>query len=170
MPSATLSPATAPLRQVLIEEEAACRSLLDTVAEERAAIRTLAITEFHGINCRRLALLESLERLGEERERQVRDLAAQQGLRTVSSLPELLGRLTAPAAGDLHAHYHTLMSTAKTVRDEIRQNVVLIESIRGVVDKALSAGSTIVPGQDLYSQDGQSSRVSPLNVLIHQRG
>lgn len=170
MPSATLSPETGSLRKILIEEEAACRSLLETVEEERAAIRTLAITEFHGINCRRLALLESLERLADERDRQVRHLAAQQGLRTVSSLPELLDRLTAPAAGDLPAYYHTLMSTAKTVRDEIRHNVVLIENIRGVVDKALSTGTAVVPGQDLYSQDGHSSRVSPLNVLIHQRG
>ncbi len=170
MPSATLAPETTPLRQVLIDEEAACRSLLQTVEEERAAIRTLAITEFHAINSRRLALLESLETLAQERTRQVKHLAAQHGLHAVSSIPELLDRLTLSAAGDLQARYHSLMTTAKTVRDEIRQNVLLIDNIRGVVDQALSTGATVVPGQDLYSQGGHSAKVSPSNVLIHHRG
>jgi flagellar biosynthesis/type III secretory pathway chaperone len=170
MPSATRSPEIAPLRQVLIDEEAACRSLLHTVEEERAAIRTLAITEFQAINTRRLALLESLESLARERDRQVKHLAAQQGLHTVPSIPELLDRLTLADGGDLQAHYHRLMSTAKMVRDEIRQNVLLIDNIRGVVDQALSMGTTVVPGHDLYRQDGHSSKTSPVNVLIHQRG
>lgn len=171
MPSGTLSPTTAQLCRLLIEEEAACRSLLETVQEERAAIRTLAITEFHTINCRRLAILESLQTLAEERTRVVRQLAEHHGLQAgTCSLHQLLDHLTDSGSGDLQARYNSFMSTAKTVRDEIKQNVVLIENIRGVVDKALSAGTALVPGHDLYNHDGHSSRVSPLNVLIHQQG
>lgn len=171
MHSATLPSKTAKLCRLLMREEAACRSLLETVQEERAAIRTLAITEFHGINSKRLAILECLQALAEERTLLVQQCAQDHGLPpSASALPMLIDELNGPESHELRAHYRTFLSTAKSVREEIKQNVVLIEGIRGVVDKALSAGTRIVPGQDLYNQDGQSSALSPTNALIHQRG
>jgi hypothetical protein len=62
------------------------------------------------------------------------------------------------------------MTVAKTVRDEIKQNVVLIEGIRGVVDQALSAGIPVEPGKELYTADGQSFVAGRVNMLIHQQG
>jgi hypothetical protein len=47
---------------------------------------------------------------------------------------------------------------------------VLIEGIRGVVDQALSTGTPVAPGRDLYTADGQSFVAGPVNVLIHQQG
>lgn len=171
MPSVTLSPATARLCRLLTQEEAACRSLLETVQEERAAIRTLAITEFHTINCRRLAILESLQTLADERHRLLQELAGQYGCQPGTlSLHQLLDHLKDAGADELQAAYRAFMATAKMVREEIKQNVVLIEGIRGVVDQALSAGTMVVPGRDLYNHDGRSSAATPVNAFIHQQG
>jgi flagellar biosynthesis/type III secretory pathway chaperone len=170
MSSRTLPPTTAQLCRLLSQEEAACRRLLDTVHEERAAIRTLAITEFHAINCRRLSILESLQALADERQRVVHELAGRQGLPSAMSIHGLLDHVKGAGSAELQAVYRSYMAAAKTVRDEIKQNVVLIEGIRGVVDQALSAGTAVVPGQDLYTADGQSSGAGRVNMLIHQRG
>jgi hypothetical protein len=171
MPASASSPETARLCRLLSQEEAACRSLLETVHEERAAIRTLAITEFHPINCRRLSILESLHGLADERQRVVHELAGRHGLpASGTSLHRLLDHLKGAAAAELRAVYRSYMAAAKLVRDEIKQNVVLIEGIRGVVDQALSAGTTVLPGQDIYTSAGHSSGAGRLNVLIHQRG
>ena len=171
MPSGTLVSTTYKLCQLLGREEAACQSLLDTVQEERAAIRTLAITEFHSINCRRLAILEALQTLAQERDLLVQDMVQLRGLsRTTTTIHALIDRLTDPESTELRIRYSTFMSIAKMVRAEIKHNVVLIEGIRGVVDKALSAGTNMVPGLDLYNNGGHASASPFINALIHQQG
>lgn len=169
MGAAVLSPPIARLCRVLDQETSACQSLLDTVHEERAAIRTLAITEFHGINCRRLAILETLQSLADERQRLVQEWAGRQGWPQITSVHHVLDRL-ADAPAELRSGYHRYMSVARLVRDEIKQNVVLIEGIRGVVNQALSTGTTVLPGQELYTPAGQSANTAPVNVLLHQQG
>jgi flagellar biosynthesis/type III secretory pathway chaperone len=158
------------LCRLISREEAACRSLLETVQEERTAIRRLAITEFYPINCRRLAILESLQVLAQESNELVGRLIAGFGLPETTTLEDFIDRLTEPESADLRARHRSFIAIAKSVRAEIAQNAVLIEGIRGLVDQALSAGTTVVPGQDLYAADGQSSCAGRLNVLIHQRG
>lgn len=171
MPSGTLSSPISQLCRLFTQEEAACRALLETVAEERVAIRTLAIAEFHPINCRRLAILESLQALAEERALLVQRLATAEGFPPdISALRRFIDRSTGPGSDELRTRYTAFLATAKLVRDEIKQNIVLIEGIRGVVDRALGAGTTIVPGLDLYTHDGRSSTVTPVNAVIHQRG
>lgn len=171
MPSGTLSSPTSQLCRLFMREEAACRALLETVAEERAAIRALAIAEFHPINSRRLAILESLRALAEERALIVQRLAAVNGLPPdTTAIHAVIDRSTGPESDELRTRYAAFLATAKLVRDEIKQNVVLIEGIRGVVDRALTAGTMIVPGPDLYTNDGRSATVTPVNAVIHQRG
>jgi len=170
MPVSTFSPAITQLCRLLDQEKATCLQLLETIHAERAAIRTMAITEFHPINCRRLAILESLQSLADERQQLVRELALHQGLPEGASIQDLIDHVRSAASDDLRAGYRSYMTVAKTVRDEIKQNVVLIEGIRGVVDQALSSGTPIVPGRDLYTADGQSFVASHVNVLIHQQG
>jgi FlgN protein len=167
----TFPPAITQLCRLLRQEEATCHQLLETVHTERAAIRTLAIAEFHTINCSRLLILESLQSLANERHQLVQDLARHCGLRPGTvSIQELIDHLQDAASDDLRAIYRSYMTVAKTVRDEIGQNVVLIEGIRGVVDQALSAGAPVSPGKDLYASDGQAIGTGRANVLIHQQG
>ncbi len=171
MPVSTFSPAITQLCRLLDQEKATCLQLLETIHAERAAIRTMAITEFHGINCRRLAILESLQSLADLRQQLVRELALHHGLAMEgASIQDLIDHMRSAASDDLRAGYRSYMTVAKTVRDEIKQNVVLIEGIRGVVDQALSAGTPVVPGRDLYTADGQSFVAAQVNVLIHQQG
>jgi flagellar biosynthesis/type III secretory pathway chaperone len=159
------------LCRLLRQEEATCHQLLETVHAERAAIRTLAITEFHSINCRRLAILESLRSLVDEQQRLVQELSLHYGLKTESaSIQELIDNVEDPASADLQAVYRSYRAVTKTVRDEIKHNIVLIEGIRGVVDQALSTGTPLAPGRDLYTADGQSFVAGRVNVLIHQQG
>lgn len=171
MPTSTFLPAITQLCRLLRQEEATCHQLLETVHTERAAIRTLAITEFHSINCRRLSILESLQSLADERQQLVQELAVHYGLQPVTaSIQELIDHIRDHGADDVRAIYRSYMTVAKTVRDEIKQNVVLIEGIRGVVDQALSAGIPVEPGKELYTADGQSFVAGRVNVLIHQQG
>lgn len=170
MPESLSRPAIARLCDLLQEEEAVCRALLDTVYEERAAIRTLAITEFHPINCRRLAILEALQRLADARTGLVAEAVREHGLpRHTETLPQLIDRLGPAHAAVLQPRYHAYSETAKAVRTEIKQNVGLIEGIRAVVDQALSAddgGS----GRHLYTPQGYAPAAPASNVLIQQRG
>ncbi len=93
------------------------------------------------------------------------------GLPSVTtSIQDLIDHVQNATSEDLRASYRSYMTVAKTVRDEIKQNVVLIEGIRGVVDQALSTGTPVVPGMDLYAADGQSFVAGRVNVLIHQQG
>jgi len=159
------------LCRLLHQEEATCHQLLETVHAERAAIRTLAITEFHSINCRRLSILESLQSLANERQHLVQEVGAHLGLQPVTtSIQELIDNIQDSASENLRTAYRSYMTVAKTVRDEIKQNVVLIEGIRGVVDQALSSGAPAASGGDLYTADGQSFVAGPVNMLIHQQG
>ncbi|MBH0208897.1 MAG: hypothetical protein A4C66_03815 [Nitrospira sp. HN-bin3] len=169
MPSQTIVSTTDQLRRVLNEEEAACRQLLDTVYEERAAIRTVDITRFHDINCRRLSILELLQTIADARHRVVQDVARHCGLPHDTSLHQLVDHLHATSAG-LRGCYQSYLTQAKTVRDEIKHNAGLIEGIRGVIDQALSAGPTIGEGHELYTAGGQSVAMGRTNVLIHQQG
>lgn len=171
MPTSTFLPAITQLCRLLRQEEATCHQLLETVHTERTAIRTLAITEFHSINCRRLSILESLQSLANERQHLVQELVAHYGLQPVAtSIQGLIDNVQDPASEDLRTVYRSYMTVAKTVRDEIKQNVVLIEGIRGVVDQALSVGTPLAPGRDLYTAEGQSFVAGRVNVLIHQQG
>jgi len=167
----TFPPAITQLCRLLHQEEATCHQLLETVHIERAAIRTLAIAEFHSINCRRLSILESLQSLAAERQHLVQELVGHYGLRPgTASIQELIDHIQDPPSDDLRAVYRSYVTVAKTVRDEIGQNVVLIEGIRGVVDQALSTGTPVSPVKDLYAADGQSVVTGRVNVLIHQQG
>jgi hypothetical protein len=154
----------------LSREEAVCQSLLETVQEERLAIRRLAITEFHPINCTRLALLESLQQLAQESDDLVGRLAAQFGFPLTTSVQSLIDRLTAAESAELRARHRSFMETAKVVRDEIARNAVLIEGIRGLIDQALSAGSEAVSEQDGYGSDGRRALAPSANVLLYQQG
>ena len=171
MPTSRFSPAITQLCRLLRQEEDTCHQLLETVNTERAAIRTLAITEFHSINCRRLSILESLQSLADERQQLVQELMGHFGLRPeAASIQELIDHIQDSASDDLRAVYRSYMTVAKTVREEIKQNVVLIEGIRSVVDQALSTGAPVVSGRDLYTADGQSFVTDRVNALIHQQG
>ncbi|MDH5667246.1 MAG: flagellar protein FlgN [Nitrospira sp.] len=154
----------------LSREEAVCRSLLETVQEERLAIRRLDIAEFHPINCRRLALLESLQQLAQESDQLVRQLAVRFGFPQTTSVQSLMDHLTVAESADLRAMHRSFMGTAKVVRDEIAQNAVLIEGIRGLIDQALSAGSEGLSERDGYGSDGRRAQTTSGNILLYQQG
>ncbi|MBH0188502.1 MAG: hypothetical protein HP493_06525 [Nitrospira sp.] len=166
----TLTPTIPALCRLLDREGAACHALLETVLEERAAIRNLAVTEFHPINCKRLVVLESLQALAQEREALVQQIAVQHAFDPATTIQGVIDRLAASESIGLQERYNSFVSTVKTVRAEIKHNVVLIEGIRGVLDQALSAGAAVAPGFDVYNGEGQHSRAANANLLIHQQG
>lgn len=169
MHTRVLAPTADQLCQVLNEEEAACCQLLDTVQDERMAIRALEIHRFHGINCRRLSILEVLQTLADSRDRLVRQLAGHQGLPPETSLHQLIDHFRSTSS-DLQGCYQRYMERAKTVREEIRHNATLIEGIRGVIDQALSTRTAGESGQDLYTAAGHAIAAGRMNILIHQQG
>lgn len=170
MTSLSHMPSLRDLCHLISREEDACRSLLETVEEERIAIRRLAVAEFHPINCKRLAALESLQRMAGESNELVRRLAVRFGLPETTTLQGFMDHLTASESADLRAQHRSFMAIAKSVRAEIAHNAVLIDGIRGLLDRALSSGSMIVPGQDVYGSDGRRAQSSGTNVLIYQQG
>ncbi len=171
MLSGSASSTTLQLSQLISKEETACESLLETVYEERRAIRALAVTEFHPINCRRLAILEVLQTLANEREVLVLQLSQAYHLPpSASTLHGVIDALRGHDSSPLREQYERFMAMAKTVREEIKQNVVLIENIRGFVDRALSAGTAVIPGLDLYTNSGQSLTAHAQAALIRQQG
>lgn len=166
----TLTPTIPALCRLLDHEGAACHALLETVLEERRAIRDLAVTEFHPINCKRLAVLESLQALAQEREALVRQIVLQHAFDPDTTIQGLIDQLADSESAGLRERYNAFISIVKSVRAEIKHNVVLIEGIRGVLDQALSAGAAIAPGFDAYNGEGQHARAVSANLLIHQQG
>ncbi|MBH0193093.1 MAG: hypothetical protein HP492_15300 [Nitrospira sp.] len=170
MSVSTHAPTIPALCRLLDREGAACHTLLETVLEERDAIRNLAVTKFHPINCKRLVVLESLQALAQEREALVRQIAVQQAFDPATTIQGLIDRIAASESIGLRERYNSFVSIVKMVRAEIKHNVVLIEGIRGFLDQALSAGAAIAPGFDAYNGEGQHSRTATANLLIHQQG
>lgn len=166
--STTLS---AQLGTILLRELAACQSLLATVEAERHAIKTLAIGDFHPINVRRLAILEQLQSIADARDQTVRQVAIALSLPdSIASLHALLDRWHGSEAFTVRRHHETLMATAKHVREEIKQNVVLIDGIRGFVEHALTAGATALTDGNAYNRTGKPASAHPLSAALYQRG
>jgi len=163
-------PTLADLCQHLRREEAICRSLLETVHQERLAIRQLALVEFHPINCKRLILLESLQQLVQESDDLIRRIAVRFGFPQTTSAQSLIDRLGAAEALDLCESHRSFMKTAKLLREEIAQNAILIEGFRGLINQALSAGSEAVSEHDGYGSDGRLAQALPPTVLLYQQG
>lgn len=159
------------LCRLLEREEEACQALLDTVHQERAAIRTLAVTEFHSINCRRLAILEMLQRLTEQRDMLVSQLSRTYQLpESAATLHGIIEVVKGSDAETLKERYDRFMTTARTVRDEVKQNVLLVENFRGFLDKALCAGAAGVPGLELYTNTGRNRIAHTEAAMIRQQG
>lgn len=170
MTSASLSDSQT-LSQILIQEHHACCALLDTVEEERRAIKALAITEFHDINVRRIAILEMLRALTESRETVVRRIAEMERLpEAATSLQALLDRWQSPYVAGLRRSHDTLMAAAKQAREEIKHNVVLIESIRHFIEGALAAGTAPLSGADAYDRSGQRASLQSSAAMLYQQG
>lgn len=162
-------PTPADLSRLLGQEEAACRALLNTLEDERQAVRSLAIEKLHSINGKRLALLESLQRLARETDELSRDLAAQRGFPQSTSWQAMLDRLMPEEAGELRARWSSLIKAAESVREGLRRNGALIDAIRTVIDQTLSAGSAAVSEREGYGSDGRQASV-PANGFLYQQG
>lgn len=171
MLSGSTHSATRKLSQIISQEETACQSLLETVYEERRAVRALAVTEFHTINCRRLAILEVLQTLANERDLLILQLSQTYKLsQSASTLHGVIDALSDNDAGSLREQYDRFIATAKMVREQVKQNVVLIENIRGFVDGALSAGTALLPSRDTYNSTGHAPSALTQPALIRQQG
>lgn len=162
---------SAQLITILLRELASCQSLLETVEAERHAIKTLAIGDFHPINVRRLAILEQLQSIADARDQTVRQIAVTLSLPdSMASLHVLLDRWQGSEASTVRRHHETLMATAKYVREEIKQNVVLIDGIRGFVEHALTAGATALTDGNAYNRTGKPALARPLSAVLYQQG
>lgn len=166
----SVSPSEA-LSHILIQEQESCGALLETVEDERRAIKAMAITEFHDINLRRIAILETLQALTQSREAAVRQIAEQANLPEAAlSLQILLDRWHSPQVPALRRRYDAVMVVAKQARDEIKQNVVLIEGIRQVIEGALAAGTATISGADAYDRSGQRAAIQSSAAMLYQQG
>lgn len=159
------------LTDVLLREQATCQALLETVEAERAAIKTLAISEFHSINVRRIAVLEQLRSITDTRDRVIRQIAEAASLPgPISSLHMLLDHWQGSDGVRIRRQYDVLMTTAKRVREEIKLNVVLIENFRGFIEQALSAGATAMTDGKAYNRTGKPSSIHPVSTAVYQQG
>lgn len=156
---------------ILLRELAACQSLLETVEAERHAIKILAIGAFHPINVRRLAILEQLQSIADARDQTVRQIVLALSLPdSIASLRLLLDRWQGSEASTVRRHHETLMATAKHVREEIKQNVVLIDGIRGFVEHALTAGAAALTDGKAYNRTGKPALAHPSSAVLYQQG
>ena len=170
MPSVSTA-LSAQLVTILLRELASCQSLLETVEAERHAIKTLAIGDFHPINVRRLAILEQLQSIADARDQAVRQIAVALALPdSIASLHSLLDRWHGSEATTVRHHHEKLLATAKHVREEIKQNVVLIDGIRGFVEHALTAGATALTDGNAYNRTGKPALAHPLSDVLYQQG
>ncbi|MDO9117752.1 MAG: flagellar export chaperone FlgN [Nitrospira sp.] len=170
MPSVSTA-LSAQLVTILLRELAACQSLLETVEAERHAIKTLAIGDFHPINVRRLAILEQLQSIADARDQTVRQIVLALSLPdSTASLHLLLDRWQGSEASTVRRHHETLMATAKHVREEIKQNVVLIDGIRGFVEHALTAGAAALTDGKAYNRTGKPALAHPSSAVLYQQG
>ncbi|MEQ1792839.1 MAG: flagellar protein FlgN [Nitrospira sp.] len=170
MPSVTTA-LSAQLVDILLREQGSCQALLETVEAERLAIKNLAIGEFHPINVRRIAVLEQLQSIAEARDRAVSQIAdAVSPTRPVSSVQMLLDRWHGSEAAGVRRQYNTLMTTAKRVREEIKQNVVLIENFRGFIEHALTAGANAMTDGNAYNKAGKPASAHPMSAVLYQQG
>lgn len=162
---------SAQLETILLRELACCQSLLETVEAERHAIKALAIGDFHPINVRRLAILEQLQSIGGARDQAAGRIAAALSLPDVSlSMHALLDRWHGPESTVVRRHHGTLMVLAKHVREEIKQNVVLIDGIRGFVEHALTAGASALADGNAYNRTGKPALAHSLSAVLYQQG
>lgn len=159
------------LIDILLQEQATCQALLETVEAERHAIKALAIGEFHPINVRRIAVLEQLRSIADARElavRQVADAASLPG--SISSLQLLLDRWKGPDVTAIRRQYDAVLVTAKRAREEIKLNVALIENFRGFIEQALTAGASAMTDGNAYNRTGKPASVSPMSAVLYQQG
>ena len=162
---------SAQLIEILLREQASCQALLETVEAERHAIKILAIGDFHPINVRRIAVLEQLQSIAEARDLAVGRIADATSLPgPIMSLQGLLDRWQGPEAAAVRRQHGTLMAIAKRVREEIKQNVVLIENFRGFIEHALTAGASAMTDGKGYNRTGKPAAVHPLSAVLYQQG
>jgi flagellar biosynthesis/type III secretory pathway chaperone len=161
-------PVGANLLRLISEQEAVCRTLLQTMCEERQAIRSLDLERLHAVNDKRLTLLEALQRLSQEANETARTLLPRQGSDAPSSLQavgELLGHETGAA---FRARYDSLHRTAQVVHEELKRNGSLVEAIRLLLEQTLSAASLTSSGPDGYGSDGRRTSMSAHGLLSQQ--
>lgn len=165
-PSHTLAEAN--LLRLISEQEAVCRTLLQTIHEERQAIRSLDLERLHTVNAKRLTLLEFLQRLSREANETARTLLPQQGDDAPASLHAVGEQLGYETAAAVRVRYDSLHRTAQAVREELKRNGSLVEAIRLLLDQTLSAASLVSSGPDGYGSDGRRTSVSAHGLLSQQ--
>lgn len=170
MPPFSGSNLTANLLHLFELEEQACRHLIETLHQERAAVRTLAVEEFHTINRRRLEILEALQKQEEERNHLAAALAAVRGMSTGSSLYAILDSRSGEDDRILRTHYTRLMALARTTRREVQINAALIEGVRAFLGKALDAALKVGATDNLYNAAGRCRSEISRATIIRQQG
>lgn len=170
MPTFGGSSLTASLLHLFESEEQACHHLLETLHQERTAIKTLAVEEFHPINRRRLEILETLQKQEEERRRLTASLAAVRGMPADSSLYAVLDSRSDLDDHRLRSHYTRLMALAQSTRREVQLNAALIEGVRAFLGSALDAALKVGITDDLYTASGLFRSELSRATIIRQQG
>lgn len=170
MPTFGGSSLTASLLHLFESEEQACHHLIETLHQERTAIRTLAVEEFYAINRRRLDILEALQKQEEERHQLATALAVSRGMPADSSLYAVLDSRSDDNDDILRTHYTRLMALARSTRTEIQLNAALIEGIRAFLGKALDAALKVGTTDTLYNASGLFRSGFSRATIIRQQG
>ncbi|MCP9454589.1 MAG: flagellar protein FlgN [Nitrospira sp.] len=155
------------LLRLISEQEAVCQTLLQTMYEERQAIRSLDLERLHAVNDKRLMLLESLQRLSQEANETARTLLLQHGDAPASfrAMGELLGQ---EAAAVFQTRYDSLSRMAQRVCEELKRNGSLVEAVRLVLDQTLSAARLASSGPESYGSDGRRISMWAHGILSQQ--
>lgn len=159
------------LADILSREEAECDRLLETLRQERRAIRRLTLSDLSHINDLRFHILQSLDRIEAERRHLMDRLANGWGLPSDSmTIQTVVDRLNASGIQEVEAHHTRLADKIRSAREEITLNARLIDGIQEFIKKVLHAWTDAVPNEGIYSSSGECRPGRTGGALLRQRG
>ena len=160
-----------PLPDILTRESTQCDLLAQNIAQERDAIKRMALNEFLSINQSRVLILESLHRLKEEFDLLVDELAnTYQVPLSNRTVTEILYRSQSPQAGVILQQYEHLAEKVRAVKQDIGVNQILINNVQSFLMRAAEAHRQGTTEENLYSAPGARSLVASQAVLIKRKG
>ncbi|GKS59187.1 hypothetical protein YTPLAS18_27140 [Nitrospira sp.] len=163
-----------PLQQlvdVLHQEIAQLHQLARVAAEERTALRQLAMPSFESVNQRRMQTLELLQVLETRRQTILADLAHQWGIPdrslTLAAVVERVGR---DMSATLSGQQREMDRLVDAVRQLMVVNRLAMTKLVDFIQQTLASACPAAGQETLYSGTGTKRSVRPSGRVLAQRG
>lgn len=165
------APPTQRLTAILDRQQQCCTALLDLLNREQGAIKGLSLNLLTSIHPEKLALLEDLRTLEEQRYGVVRELAQSWDLTDEDlTLRAIADRASATDAAQLLRMQDRLNQVILAVRDAGNVTSLLLAGSLGFIDQCLSLWRGPSSSVPLYSQAGQLQEAGAGGALLARKG